>query len=271
MSQPVLTTAELTRRKLVWDALSDLFLDSEIRDELPRNALRLAESGYADIEIEAIFLDEVSPILHWNLKSTSGICGGFEENWVSEQILRRRRPEPMPRAISRIARWVSRVRAWPVLHEFEVLLALVGRARSLAEAERSAWADALGGLAALYFEKPTAHSLVEARVAQVTNAAQAERRRADLRHVRGPRNRTRTGPHGDQSQPGRTHAVRMEFLRPAGNKAETARSRPVRVRSRRSARRASAAVAQRRRRGGWQRAAVRVAGFRAIQVAAFRG
>ncbi len=150
-----LDAAQLARRRDAWVALADLFLDSEIRDGLPMAATSLAESGYSDVEIEAIFLHEVTPILHWNLKQVAGMWGSFDASWLASEIQRRRHPGRAPRALRRMERWVLRARAWPALSEFEVLLALVGRARALAREERATWALALGGLAGLYFERPS--------------------------------------------------------------------------------------------------------------------
>ncbi len=166
----LLDDADLSRRRTAWAALSELFLDSEIRDDLPSAALKLVGSGYADVEIEAIFLDEVSPVLHWNLKQVAGMWGGFDEDWLADEIVRRRRPSAAPRALGRVARWLSRARAWPAFHEFEVLLALVGRARALPQEERETWALALGGLAGLYFERPSLPEFLELHVQRIARS-----------------------------------------------------------------------------------------------------
>ena len=56
-----MTKEELLRRKPVWEAMSDLFLDTETRWSVPYVARRCAESGSDDEELERIFWGEVFP------------------------------------------------------------------------------------------------------------------------------------------------------------------------------------------------------------------
>ena len=56
-----LSEVELSRRREVWHAAADLFLDTETRWELPRIAGVLARSGYAESELERIFQCELVP------------------------------------------------------------------------------------------------------------------------------------------------------------------------------------------------------------------
>lgn len=62
----------LARRLPVWDALSDLFLDTETRRYLPRVAGVLVRSGYSEAELERIWRWEISPECAWNLTLVAG-------------------------------------------------------------------------------------------------------------------------------------------------------------------------------------------------------
>ncbi len=63
---------DLERRRPVWDVMSDVFLDTETRWEMPRIALALARSGYSAEELEAIWEHEIVPECAWNLLQVAG-------------------------------------------------------------------------------------------------------------------------------------------------------------------------------------------------------
>ena len=132
----VLSGSELLRRRAAWDALSFLFLDTEVRDALPSAAVTLIEIGYHKDEIEAIFLDEVTPVLHWNLKQVAGVWSGFDLDWLAGEIGKRKLPD-RPSTLTRWRRMVLRMRAWPATDELDALLALVDCAAVLEPIERS--------------------------------------------------------------------------------------------------------------------------------------
>lgn len=67
-----MTPEELERRRLVWDALSDVFLDLETRWEMPRIAFALTRSGYSSAELDAIWEREIVPECAWNLLQPAG-------------------------------------------------------------------------------------------------------------------------------------------------------------------------------------------------------
>lgn len=62
----------LERRRKVWEALSDLFLDTETRWFLPQAALTLIESRYDAAELERIWRYEITPECAWNLFLVAG-------------------------------------------------------------------------------------------------------------------------------------------------------------------------------------------------------
>lgn len=67
-----MTHDELARRKPVWEAMSDLFLDTETRWAVPWVARQCAVSGYDDETLERIFWAEVFPEAIDNLLSIAG-------------------------------------------------------------------------------------------------------------------------------------------------------------------------------------------------------
>lgn len=83
-------SAELEQRRPVWEALSDLFLDTELQPhEQQWIANTLAESSYREAELEWILRHEVAPILGANLLSVAGEWAGFDQDWLASRILER--------------------------------------------------------------------------------------------------------------------------------------------------------------------------------------
>jgi hypothetical protein len=79
---------ELHRRRPVWEALSELFLDTGIDDDGRRRIARaIVESGYQPGEVQEILWNEVYPVLGPNLKNPAGTWSGFDLDWMQEQIL----------------------------------------------------------------------------------------------------------------------------------------------------------------------------------------
>jgi hypothetical protein len=65
--------AEIERRKPVWAALSDLWLDTELKDDdLQRTAGVMKRSEYSINELRDIYLLEVAPVVFPNLLSVAG-------------------------------------------------------------------------------------------------------------------------------------------------------------------------------------------------------
>ena len=93
---------DLPRRRPVWAAMSDVFLDSEIVDAW-RAAIvdALVASGYSIDELRAIFWSEVCPVLHTNLQSVAGVWDGFDAASLERRIL--------ARPAGRVRRWWAAV------------------------------------------------------------------------------------------------------------------------------------------------------------------
>ncbi len=81
---------DLKRRRPVWEALSDLFLDTELTDEEYRSiAERIVSSGYSPSEIHTILWDEVYPAAECNIRLPAGEWSSFDGDWLQERILSR--------------------------------------------------------------------------------------------------------------------------------------------------------------------------------------
>ena len=93
-----LSEVELSRRREVWHAAADLFLDTETRWELPRIAGVLARSGYAESELERIFQCELVPECVWNLYSVAGAWAMMS----LDEVRLARRAQSAPPVLSRV-------------------------------------------------------------------------------------------------------------------------------------------------------------------------
>ncbi len=84
--------AEIERRKPVWTALSELWLDTELTDDdLQRIAEVMKRSGYGIPQLRDIHLFEVAPVVFPNLLTVAGEWAGFDEEWLFDMASRRAR------------------------------------------------------------------------------------------------------------------------------------------------------------------------------------
>ena len=85
-----LTDEEIERRKLVWTALSELWLDTEINEpEVRYIADTLARSGYTISKLREIYLYEVAPVVSNNLLTVAGVWEGFDLSWLHAEARKR--------------------------------------------------------------------------------------------------------------------------------------------------------------------------------------
>ena len=85
-----MTTIGIERRKPVWSALSEFYLDTELsKKEIIRIAKVFNESKFSLEELKEINYSEVGPVLITNLYSTAGVWNGFDQEWLYEQIIGR--------------------------------------------------------------------------------------------------------------------------------------------------------------------------------------
>jgi hypothetical protein len=142
-----LAEVELSRRREVWHAAADLFLDSETRTELPRIALTLLGSGYAEAELERIFQFELVPECVWNLYDVAGAWAMMSLDEV--RLARRavRAPRTLARTFTRLLTPDSLRAQWRAVLG---LRAHLGRAP---QAERAGMAAVWTALAHAYLEE----------------------------------------------------------------------------------------------------------------------
>jgi hypothetical protein len=82
-----MTTDEIERRLNVWQALSDLFLDTEIDSATYKYiAKAVVESQYRPEEIKHILWQEVFPVLESNLRSVAGVWDGYPRDWLLQHL-----------------------------------------------------------------------------------------------------------------------------------------------------------------------------------------
>lgn len=80
---------DVENRRPVWDALSDMFLDTDVSLFRKARIGKLAASPYSISELEMILVDEVYPVCVGNLLCMAGEWAGFDQEWLEETILRR--------------------------------------------------------------------------------------------------------------------------------------------------------------------------------------
>ena len=125
----MLTAAELDRRKPVWTALSEFWLDSELDEpDLERIAQVLANSEFSLAELRTIYLEEVAPVVWLNCWSVAGEWICFDEQWLHREARQNaERPNRYRRALRRTSgvRWLMTHAAEP--HWRRLLTLLAGR------------------------------------------------------------------------------------------------------------------------------------------------
>jgi len=82
---------DLANRRPVWEALSELFLDTEaLPDVRAALARTLTQSPYLVAELRAILLDAVYPVCIANLLSVARVWTRFDPDWLQDRVLARR-------------------------------------------------------------------------------------------------------------------------------------------------------------------------------------
>lgn len=84
-----LTSEELARRRPVWLAMSDMFLDTDTSIFRASRAEVLSASGYAEAELDRILVEEVTPVCGATLMSVAGEWAGFDPQWLEQAILQK--------------------------------------------------------------------------------------------------------------------------------------------------------------------------------------
>lgn len=74
-------------RMRLWEAFSNLFLDTELTDSIFIYVARVVEqSGVSLTEAEAVLWNEVFPVLHHNLRSVAGEWTGWSRDWLKAHL-----------------------------------------------------------------------------------------------------------------------------------------------------------------------------------------
>jgi hypothetical protein len=82
-----MSTEEIERRLNVWQALSELFLDTELDTATYTYVARaVIDSLYNANEICSILWNEVFPILESNLRSVTGVWEGYSREWLRQHL-----------------------------------------------------------------------------------------------------------------------------------------------------------------------------------------
>ncbi len=105
MRSRVAVPEEHDARIPVWNALSDLYLDTDVALSYDYIVRTLASSAYSLNEIHEMLMYDVHPVLYQNLMSMTGEWAGFDEAWMVERIATIRR---QPRWRRRITHWFAR-------------------------------------------------------------------------------------------------------------------------------------------------------------------
>ncbi len=81
-----LSAADLLARAPLWEALADLWLDTELADfQLDHIARVIAASPYPLETVMVIHDEEVAPAVSANLLSVAGEWAGFDGDWLNER------------------------------------------------------------------------------------------------------------------------------------------------------------------------------------------
>ena len=79
----MLANEELERRRPLWTAFSQLWLDTEVDHATVRRiACAAIASGYSVEELNEIYLYEVAPVVGANLLVPAGVWSGFDTEWL---------------------------------------------------------------------------------------------------------------------------------------------------------------------------------------------
>ena len=88
--RPALTNGEDVKERLtVWQSIARLWLAQDLAErELLVIAGALAQSRYDWSELQRIYLYEVAPAVHTNLRGGRGVWGAFDTQWLKRAIMK---------------------------------------------------------------------------------------------------------------------------------------------------------------------------------------
>lgn len=80
---------DIKSRKPVWEALSTLFLDTDVSLDRQYRSKILASSKFSLDELDKILKNEVYPVCAINFIDPAGVWEGFNPDWLEEEILKK--------------------------------------------------------------------------------------------------------------------------------------------------------------------------------------
>jgi len=117
-------------------ALAELYLDTDVRSELPRLAEQIVSSGVSDSELQTLWRSQVTPCVHWNLKSSAGEWAGFDRRWLLAEVNKRAGKTGIE-AWPWLGGLVHRIRAFGAEAEFQSAHCLAKRLAQVPARDRS--------------------------------------------------------------------------------------------------------------------------------------
>jgi len=160
-----MTHDELARRRPLWSAMSELFLDTEVRWAVPGIARKCVESGHDDEALERIFWAEVFPKAIGNLTQVAGEWTGL--NLDEAALIKRANSGSIP--------WLTRrAHGGLVQREWLAVREVAGWLRAIPLERRELHARALTLLSHRYFAAHTDEAFGE-----LVELAREEWRRAE--------------------------------------------------------------------------------------------
>lgn len=111
--QVSLTPKTLETRRPVWEAFSDMYLDTDISQTRDWRIKLLAASPYSTDELEDILINEIHPVCKWNLACFAGEWAGFDPSWLEAEILKHLNSpfhhllKPFRLALCTVSRWAE--------------------------------------------------------------------------------------------------------------------------------------------------------------------
>ncbi|MET0384757.1 MAG: hypothetical protein ABW321_02300 [Polyangiales bacterium] len=131
-------------------ALAELYLDTDVRTDLPRVAERIARAALPPHELQLLWRSQITPVVHWNLKAPAGEWTGFDRKWLLSEVEQRRGHRGLE-SWPWIGELVHRARAYAAEREFRFAVGLAARLAALPEAERPRRTTLWQALAHVYY------------------------------------------------------------------------------------------------------------------------
>jgi hypothetical protein len=152
-------------------SLAELYLDTDVRGFLPRLAQQIVASGMPAHELETLWRGQVTPCLHWNLKTVAGEWASFDRRWLLHEVARRA-DKPGLERLPWLGKLVHRFRSYGVEQEFRFALTLAQHLAQTPAQQREARVAMWLALCRVYYALDS--SSAEQASAQLTESQRNE-------------------------------------------------------------------------------------------------